>query len=215
MDPIPDAWPPAGMDGLGGLTGTVPVFPLPGVFLFPRQLMPLHIFEPRYRAMIEDSLDGPGRLVLATLLEGAERDQDRPALLPVAGLGQIEHHEKLADGRFLIWLFGMARVRIHEVESDRAYRRVQFEELSEASMAPETDARLREPLTRAILSRMDTFLNLPEDVPIGLLSDLLSQRMELSQAQLASIFSETDPARRAELALEAHDAHPPARDVED
>ena len=54
--PIPDAWPPAENSGDAVV---VPMFPLPGLFLFPRQLLPLHIHEPRYRRMIEDGLDGP------------------------------------------------------------------------------------------------------------------------------------------------------------
>ncbi|HEX5054111.1 MAG TPA: LON peptidase substrate-binding domain-containing protein, partial [Planctomycetota bacterium] len=48
----------------------VPIFPLPGAFLFPHQVMPLHVFEPRYREMVEDLLDSPGRLVIGTQLEG-------------------------------------------------------------------------------------------------------------------------------------------------
>ena len=76
----------------------VPMFPLPGVFLFPGQVMPLHIFEPRYRQMIEDLLDGPGRLVMATILEEQSgADVEHPDVLPVAGLGEIWRHEKLPD----------------------------------------------------------------------------------------------------------------------
>jgi hypothetical protein len=85
MASIPDSWPPepdefdpagqdatdTGDDGASRPTArfVAPVFPLPGVFLFPGQIMPLHVFEPRYRQMIEDSLDGPGRLVIGTVLE--------------------------------------------------------------------------------------------------------------------------------------------------
>ncbi len=208
MDPIPDAWPPAELEGEGG---TVPMFPLPGVFLYPRQLMPLHIFEPRYRRMIEDSLDGPGRLVMSTVVEDERADlAGSPQVLPVAGLGEIARHEKLDDGRFLVWLFGLTRVRIQEVDSDTPYRLARFEQLTETEASPDAVERLRAPLTRAILERMDTFLNLPDDVPIGLLTDLLSQRMEVPQAVLEPIFAETDTARRAELALAAHDQHPPA-----
>ena len=109
MDPIPDVWPPAD----AGTPAVVPMFPLSGVFLFPQQLMRLQIFEPRYLQMVEHSLDGPGRLVMATVAEGVEYGPDEsepPPVLPVAGLGEIARHEKTPDGRYLILVYGMGRV---------------------------------------------------------------------------------------------------------
>ena len=51
----------------GGNLRVAPLFPLPNVFLFPGCVMPLHVFEPRYRQMVEDLLDGPGQVVMGTL----------------------------------------------------------------------------------------------------------------------------------------------------
>jgi len=64
----------------------VPMFPLPGAFLFPSQILPLHVFEPRYRQMVEDSLDTAGRIVLATLAErsAGALPEEPPPVLPVA-----------------------------------------------------------------------------------------------------------------------------------
>src|SRR6185436_5860025 len=82
-----------------------PMFPLQDVYLFPGTFIPLHIFEPRYRQMVEDSLDGPGRIVIASPLEDETQAPDaQPSVHPIAGLGEIARHERLEDGRFMIWL---------------------------------------------------------------------------------------------------------------
>jgi Lon protease-like protein len=102
----------------------VPVFPLPDVVFFPDTLLPLHVFEPRYRQMVADCLAGDGRLVVAMLRPGWEKDyQGRPPVFPVAGLGEIIHVETLADGRYNLLLDGRMRVRIEaELPPERAYR---------------------------------------------------------------------------------------------
>jgi len=80
------------------------MMPLPDYYLFPGALVPLHIFEPRFRRMIADLLDTAGRLVLGTLHgQGAPSDYG-PPVFPIAGLGEITSHRKLDDGRYLIWL---------------------------------------------------------------------------------------------------------------
>ncbi|MFT5052591.1 MAG: Lon protease-like protein [Chlamydiales bacterium] len=186
------------------------MFPLPQVVLFPRQLMPLHVFEPRYLQMIEDSLDGPGRLIIATIQEGqADIEDTPPAVLPVAGLGEIARHDRLDDGRFLIWVFGLARVRLLEVDSEHSYRLAECEALEETIPSKGDEMRLRPKLVKAIVSRSDKMLKLPPDVPITLLTDLLAQRMHLPQSSMAGIFSEPDTVRRAERAIAAHRKFPP------
>lgn len=186
----------------------VPVFPLPNVFLFPGCVMPLHIFEPRYRQMIEDLLDRPGRLVMGTLADDNVIGDEKPALVEVGGLGEIGRHERLADGRFLIWLIGLARVRIHEVASDRAYRLVAIEQMLEvdvdAADAPDVSQRVR----AALLLRSPEFVNLPADLPLTHLVDLLMQRIQLPQSVMVELFCECDLRNRAERALIEHDRRP-------
>ena len=95
-------------------------------------MLPLHIFEPRYRQMVSDLLDRHGRLVMGTIVDGqADEAIGAPKFHEVAGLGEIGRHEELADGRFLIWLIGLGRVRVAEIPSDRLYRRVKIEPLEE------------------------------------------------------------------------------------
>jgi Lon protease-like protein len=124
------------MSGPGGQTRAieVPVFPLPDVVFFPDTLLPLHVFEPRYRQLVADCLAGDGRLVVAMLRPGWEKDyQGRPPVFPVAGLGEIIHVETLADGRYNILLDGRMRVRIEaEAPGERAYRVARVRPLADA-----------------------------------------------------------------------------------
>jgi uncharacterized protein len=205
---VPDHWPPA--PGTDAPTGpVVPLFPLANVWLFPGAVMPLHIFEPRYRQMVEDSLDQTGRVVLGTVCDGHERDMaGAPPIYPIAGLGEIARHERLPDGRFLLLLLGLQRVRVREVPSDRLYRRVALEPFEERPIpecrCEDVQRRLRE----AVLERTNDLLNLPEDMPASSLCDLLTLRMPLPHAVVRRIYTECDLAERAELALAEHAQRP-------
>jgi Lon protease-like protein len=102
----------------------LPIFPLPDLTLFPRTLLPLHIFEPRYRAMVGDAVARDRRLAVAGLRPGYQADyHGRPAVFEVAGMGRIVQCERLATGRFNIVVQGEARVRLErEIPSDTLYR---------------------------------------------------------------------------------------------
>jgi Lon protease-like protein len=102
----------------------IPIFPLPDVVLFPHTLLPLHIFEPRYREMVRDCLAGDKRLAMALLRSGWENDYyGRPAIYPIAGSGEIIQHEELPDGRFNILLRGTMRIGVTaELPAEKSYR---------------------------------------------------------------------------------------------
>lgn len=105
------------------LPPTIPVFPLPNVVLFPNVFLPLHIFEPRYRQMVEDALNGDRIIGMVLLRPGWERDYDgRPPVYRVGCAGVITHAERLADGRFNIVLRGMEKFRITGEDTTKAYR---------------------------------------------------------------------------------------------
>jgi Lon protease-like protein len=96
------------------------LFPLAGAILFPRAQLPLHIFEERYRAMIEDALAGPGRIAM---IQPVEEGGERPALYKVGCIGELVGVEELEDGRFNIVLMGSNRFRmIAEAEVGTLYR---------------------------------------------------------------------------------------------
>jgi len=101
----------------------VPVFPLPESVLFPRTVLPLHVFEPRYLEMVRDATAGDGCIAIALLRPGWESDYEgTPAIHTVATVGRIENLSREDDGRFHLDLVGTSRVRLDEIASDHAYR---------------------------------------------------------------------------------------------
>lgn len=102
----------------------LPLFPLPDTVFLPHTLLPLHVFEPRYRAMVADCLGGEKRLVVVRLHPGWEQDYyGRPPVHAVAGAGELADAERLSDGRYNILLKGVARVLIEEeMPPTQAYR---------------------------------------------------------------------------------------------
>ncbi len=110
----------------------VPIFPLPNVVLFPKTVLPLHIFEQRYRTMTREALAGDGAIVIVLLKEGWEADNlDRPAVHEIACLGRIETHEELDEGKYNIVLTGLRRVRIVREVEHSPYRLAEIELLDD------------------------------------------------------------------------------------
>ena len=104
-------------------TGRLPLFPLPNVVHFPNVVLPLHIFEPRYRSMVADALEGDRLLGMVLLKPGFEADYDGcPPIHEVACLGKIVEDHRLPDGRYNILLLGAARARILREISQSPYR---------------------------------------------------------------------------------------------
>lgn len=105
-----------------GASARLSVFPLAGALLFPRGTLPLHIFEPRYRAMVSDSLVRDRRIGMVQPRGG----EAVPPLYDVGCVGRIAHVEALPDGRFNIVLEGLTRFRIlRELEVGTAFRQVE------------------------------------------------------------------------------------------
>jgi len=101
----------------------LPVFPLPDVVMFPHALLPLHIFEPRYRKLTRDALAGNRLMGLALLMEEELMGEPPPRFAPILGVGEIVMAQELPDGRFNLVLRGRTRVRFdRELETDQPYR---------------------------------------------------------------------------------------------
>jgi Lon protease-like protein len=110
----------------------LPIFPLPSTVLFPNVFLPLHIFEPRYRTMVADAIDGDRTIGMALLKPGWDHDYEgRPPVYPVGCSGVITHFERLEDGRYNIVLRGMERFRILGEDHSLAYRRARTEPIPE------------------------------------------------------------------------------------
>ncbi|WP_310468539.1 LON peptidase substrate-binding domain-containing protein [Sphingomonas sp.] len=98
----------------------VPIFPLAGAILFPRSQLPLHIFEPRYRDMVRDAIDGGGRIAM---VQPQAVDEAGGAVYSVGCVGELVGIEELEDGRYNIVLHGSHRFRmIAEADLGTAYR---------------------------------------------------------------------------------------------
>ncbi len=106
-------------------TGTrLSIFPLPGALLFPGMHLPLHIFEPRYRAMVNDSLARDRRIAMIQPKGGG----DKPPLFEIGCVGRIADVEAMEDGRFNVVLEGLSRFRIlRELEVTTLFRQVEAE----------------------------------------------------------------------------------------
>ena len=112
----------------------LPVFPLPDVVMFPHALLPLHIFEPRYRKMTRDALAGNRLLGLALLIEEELMGERPPRFAPILGVGEIVMAQELPDGRFNLVLRGRTRVRLdRELETEEPYRLIVATEIPDVS----------------------------------------------------------------------------------
>ena len=111
----------------------LPIFPLPDLTFFPHTLLPLHVFEARYRAMVIDCLARDKRMAIVGLKPGYEATYDgKPAVYEVAGMGRIVQCERFATGRFNLVVKGESRVRIErELPADTLYRLVAATPLGE------------------------------------------------------------------------------------
>ena len=133
------AGPPAQAFDTGTLPPTIPIFPLQDVMLFPQLTRPLHIFEPRYRDMVADALEGD-RLIGMVLLEpGHEAEYEgRPPVYPVGSAGIITTVEELPDGGYNILLRGLTKFRITGEDQSRSYRLAHVEAIPEKLSDAET-----------------------------------------------------------------------------
>jgi Lon protease-like protein len=110
-------------DALAAALKHLPMFPLPKVVLFPHALMPLHIFEDRYRSMTRDILAGSRFLSVSMIAPGETDAAEKPAVQRIAGVGEIMMAHELPDGRYNLVVRGRGRIRIdEELPSDRPYR---------------------------------------------------------------------------------------------
>ena len=95
-----------------GEVSELAVFPLPSAVLFPGTILPLHVFEPRYQAMVNYCMAGSGLVAIAQLRDIAQAAHEQADIFGVAGLGKIIHADSLPEGRLNILVHGLERVRL-------------------------------------------------------------------------------------------------------
>ncbi len=194
---------------LEGFSGRLPLFPLPNVVLFPHGLLPLHIFEPRYRAMTEAALEGERMLGMALLKAGGE-GAGNPPLHEVVGLGRIVQEERLEDGRYNLLVVGLARARVvEELPSTTPYRVARVQILADRAAEGELYERRRKILhafyarkLREAMPRGEEVPELPGDIPLGDLCDLVASAFVADLDERLGYLRETDVAIRCDRLME-------------
>jgi Lon protease-like protein len=143
---------------------TLPIFPLPDVTFFPHTMLPLHVFEARYRAMITDALARDRKIAVVRLKPGFEASYaGKPPVFLVAGAGEIVSWERLATGRYNILVKGEWRVRIEsELPTDTLYRIVTAQALDDVEPAADVSPALAR--IRDLCGRLLQALDRPSDL---------------------------------------------------
>jgi uncharacterized protein len=195
--------------GPADLPETIPVFPLPGALLLPRGQMPLNIFEPRYLAMVDDSLRDGHRLIGMIQPDGAHRGrEDKPNLYRVGCAGRITQLSETGDGRYLLQLTGVARFRLEEELSvATAYRqcRVTFAPFADDFIARKGEDAVNRP---ALLAALAAFLKANdlkadwdgiENAPNEALVNALAMMSPYGPAEKQALLEAPDLKTRAEI----------------
>lgn len=185
----------------------VPIFPLPNTVLLPGTFLSLHIFEPRYRAMMEYTIEGHRHMVVALLQTSALPDAEgRPAVHSTAGLGALRRSVRLPDGRYNIVLEGVGRVDIsHELPPELVFRRAHAEALRDHSEGSPADhqtamASVRALCQQAVMSpdpELADRLNRASDP--GLFADLVAAAAFKSPQLRQEVLAEARVQARLEL----------------
>lgn len=194
----------------------IPVFPLTGVVLLPGNWLPLNVFEPRYRAMVEDVMEGERHIGMIQPAEphadGAPDPEAPPAtdpdLFPVGCAGRIERCERQADGRFVILLRGVSRFRVcRELPGQRGYRRVEAGYDEFAADRSETEVVLDPtPVLDAVrrfgqAQRVEIDLEKLAGLPGRALVNGLAVAMPFSAVEKQALLEAPDPEARREMLL--------------
>ena len=195
-----DALAQAGPTTDADLPQMIPIFPLPDVTLFPHVQRPFHVFEPRYRAMIADALEGDRIIGMVHLEPGYEAEYEgRPPVYAVGCAGVIVASEELPDGRYNIVLEGLSKFRIVSEDESRPYRLATVESLEEAvdpSDRPILQERRRQ-LEAALTALFPGAELPPSDLSDEQVVDELALALPLAPASRQELLEAEGPIARA------------------
>jgi Lon protease-like protein len=186
----------------------IPLFPLPQVVWFPESVLPLHVFEPRYRAMLNDCLATHGAMVVAQII-GGEDEHGRPCIAPIAGGGIVIEHHELPDGRSNIVLLGQARLRLEELEpaDARPYR------MARATILEDLEVKVPEHDRTALVAAATMFatevrkhdphftFKMPATLDAAHVADQCAFQLIVDAAARQAMLEELDPRVRVEMVL--------------
>ncbi|HSE05393.1 MAG TPA: LON peptidase substrate-binding domain-containing protein [Methylomirabilota bacterium] len=193
----------------------LPIFPLPDLAFFPHTMLPLHVFEARYRAMVTDCLARDKRLAVVGLKPGYEAGYEgKPPVYPITGVGRIVQWERLATGRFNLLLRGECRARIdRELPTDTLYRMVAATPLEETgaaragvpALADRVKARCRQILSAVGRSGADLQATVEALEHPGELCDQVASALIPTPATRQALLEDLDVERRLERLAAALD----------
>ena len=195
-------------------SGIVRLFPLPNVVLFPGVVQALHIFEPRYKQMVEEAIAGDGMIAMAMVKpEQLSTSGDRPALFDTVCIGKIMTHAELEDGRYNLLLAGVRRARIlEEVSFESEFRKARVELLEDFEPVESSDdlIALRQQVVDQFLEMLPSQSHLDResldsllesDVGTGQLVDLICYSCGAHPLELQQALEIDDVVERAKFIL--------------
>jgi Lon protease-like protein len=194
--------------------GTARLFPLPNLVVFPHVMQPLHIFEPRYRAMLEEAAGSDQLIAMSVLAPGWESDYDgRPPIRSMACLCRVATHCKTEQGTYNALLLGMRRIKIvRELAPTKRFREAEVT-LVEDAYPTENDTRRPELQRKLVIAFRRVLPKLPlgceqieqllgAEIPLGMLTDIVAYALNLDQKIKEDLLAEPLPDLRALLLLE-------------
>lgn len=203
-------------------SGFARVFPLPNLVMFPHVMQAIHIFEPRYRAMLEEAVEDDRLIAMGVHAPGWQKDEEgRPPLRPTACLCRVATHQRTPEGTYNVLMLGVRRIRLgSETPPTRPFRVFEAEILEEHEPeAPEgAAATLQQKLLAAFkqaMPKMPTAYDqldqlLGSQITLGMLADIVAYTIDLDLEWKMRLLAECDVFRRTQLLLEAIAGRPAA-----
>lgn len=203
-------------------SSTARLFPLPNLVLFPHVVQPLHIFEPRYCALLAAAMADDNRIAMALLEPGWEGDYlQRPPIVPTVCVGRVVSHTREGDDRHNILLLGLRRARVvRELPPAHAYREAEVHLLDDwyGDVTKQERQRLKQRLAAGFRGHLPQNSLVQEqyerliasDVPLGVLTDIMAFSLDLSLRDKRDLLEDLNVERRAAKLLQHLPAGTPA-----
>ncbi|MEX2142748.1 MAG: LON peptidase substrate-binding domain-containing protein [Pirellulales bacterium] len=200
--------------GTEKFSGVARLFPLPNLVVFPHVMQPLHVFEPRYRALLEEALGDDGLIALAILAPGWEKNYEgRPSVRPNACLCKIATHHRTSDGNYNVLLLGVKRIEIvRELPPAKSFREAEVrlchdDYPEDAAVARASQQRRLLDLFKQSLPKLAETTEgldqvLGKHVPLGMLTDIVAYTLDLGLDRKEQLLAETNVDRRVEILFE-------------
>jgi len=193
---------------LKNFSGVIPLFPLSSIVFFPNTLLPLHIFEPRYKEMVNAAINNEKIIGMALLKPGWESNYyGNPDVYDVIGMGRIVSSEVFEDGKINIILYGLKRAKIQEIITDLPYR---LARVSIMDNNPNTKDEIYRSKIEQLIYKWNLYLNEKQKahkinvntkLPLENLTDALASLIFYNVFDKQRLLEETNVLKRAEIII--------------